>query len=45
MFFFVLNYTISVFILCGNPDDVVSIKQTSGRIDEEIMFILLDIYK
>uniref|UniRef100_A0AAQ4QDX1 Guanylyl cyclase C n=1 Tax=Gasterosteus aculeatus aculeatus TaxID=481459 RepID=A0AAQ4QDX1_GASAC len=34
----------NIFILCGNPDDVVSIKQTSGRIDEEIMFILLDIY-
>ncbi|KAL6103318.1 gucy2c [Pungitius sinensis] len=34
----------NIFILCGNPDDIVSIKRMAGRIDEEIMFILLDIY-
>ncbi|TNN55617.1 Heat-stable enterotoxin receptor [Liparis tanakae] len=34
----------NIFILCGSPNDVVSIKQNVGPIDEEIMFILLDIY-
>ncbi|KAM6913401.1 guanylyl cyclase C [Lycodopsis pacificus] len=34
----------NIFILCGSPDDVVSIKGTVGRIDDEILFILLDIY-
>lgn len=36
---------ISVFILCGSVDDVVSIKEKAGKIDEDIMFILIDIYK
>ncbi|XP_054463788.1 guanylyl cyclase C [Anoplopoma fimbria] len=34
----------NIFILCGSPDDIVSIKGMVGQIDEEIMFILLDIY-
>ncbi|XP_029294490.1 heat-stable enterotoxin receptor [Cottoperca gobio] len=34
----------NIFILCGSPDDVVSIKGKVGQIDEDIMFILLDIY-
>ncbi|KAK9535479.1 hypothetical protein VZT92_007858 [Zoarces viviparus] len=34
----------NIFILCGSPEDVVSIKGTVSRIDDEILFILLDIY-
>ncbi|XP_033998173.1 heat-stable enterotoxin receptor [Trematomus bernacchii] len=34
----------NIFILCGSPDDVVSIKGKMGPIDPDIMFILIDIY-
>ncbi|XP_044037738.1 heat-stable enterotoxin receptor [Siniperca chuatsi] len=34
----------NIFILCGSPDDIVSIKEKVGQIHEDIMFILLDIY-
>ncbi|XP_065820934.1 guanylyl cyclase C isoform X1 [Labrus bergylta] len=34
----------NIFILCGSIDDVVSLKSKVGKIDNEIMFILLDIY-
>ncbi|XP_034395068.1 heat-stable enterotoxin receptor [Cyclopterus lumpus] len=34
----------NIFIFCGSPDDVVSIKEKVDRIDKDIMFILLDIY-
>lgn len=37
---------ISVFILCGGPNDVVSVKsKATGPITEETLFILLDVYK
>lgn len=37
---------ISVFILCGGPNDVVSVKRKlTGQITEETLFILLDVYK
>ena len=36
---------ISVVILCGGPQDVVSVKGILGPVHEDIMFILLDIYK
>lgn len=39
------NVFISVFILCGNPDDIVTLKSKVDKINEEILFILLDIYK
>uniref|UniRef100_A0A8C4EJR1 Guanylate cyclase domain-containing protein n=1 Tax=Dicentrarchus labrax TaxID=13489 RepID=A0A8C4EJR1_DICLA len=34
----------NIFILCGNPGDIVSIKSMVGPIHEDIIFILLDIY-
>ncbi|XP_070703541.1 guanylyl cyclase C [Pempheris klunzingeri] len=34
----------NIIIMCGSPDDVVSIKEKVGKIDEDIMFLLLDIY-
>ncbi|XP_038550994.1 heat-stable enterotoxin receptor [Micropterus salmoides] len=34
----------NIFILCGSPDDIVSIKGKVGQIHQDIMFILLDIY-
>ncbi|XP_078126392.1 guanylyl cyclase C [Sander vitreus] len=34
----------NIFILCGGLDDIVTIKEKVGPIDENIMFILLDIY-
>ncbi|XP_070779054.1 guanylyl cyclase C [Enoplosus armatus] len=34
----------NIFILCGSPGDIVSIKAKVGQIHEDIMFILLDIY-
>ncbi|XP_034749148.1 heat-stable enterotoxin receptor [Etheostoma cragini] len=34
----------NIFILCGCLDDIVTIKEKAGPIDEDIMFILLDIY-
>ncbi|KAK5856644.1 hypothetical protein PBY51_008227 [Eleginops maclovinus] len=34
----------NIFILCGSPDDVISIKGKVGPIPEDIMFILIDIY-
>ncbi|XP_059203601.1 guanylyl cyclase C [Centropristis striata] len=35
----------NIFILCGRPDDVVSIKSMlDSPIDEDVMFILLDVY-
>lgn len=40
-----MNVFISVIILCGNIDDVVSLKSKLGQISKEILFILLDIYK
>lgn len=37
---------ISVFILCGGPKDIVSVKsQVTGQITEDTLFILLDVYK
>lgn len=37
---------ISVFILCGGPSDVISVKsKMKGPITEETVFILLDVYK
>uniref|UniRef100_A0A3Q3VWV2 Guanylate cyclase n=1 Tax=Mola mola TaxID=94237 RepID=A0A3Q3VWV2_MOLML len=39
-----MNVFISVIILCGNIDDVVSLKSKLGQISKEILFILLDIY-
>lgn len=37
---------ISVFILCGGPNDIVSVKRKlTGQITEETLFILLDVYK
>lgn len=36
---------ISVFIMCGKPEDIASIKSKVGQIHEDILFILLDIYK
>lgn len=37
---------ISVFILCGGPSDVISMKsKMKGPITEETVFILLDVYK
>uniref|UniRef100_A0AAQ6A901 Guanylyl cyclase C n=1 Tax=Amphiprion ocellaris TaxID=80972 RepID=A0AAQ6A901_AMPOC len=35
----------NIFILCGNTDDIVSIKAKAGQIDKDILFILLDVYK
>ncbi|CAJ1075834.1 heat-stable enterotoxin receptor [Xyrichtys novacula] len=34
----------NIFILCGGIEDVISIKRIDVPIDEEIIFILLDIY-
>ncbi|KAK1877173.1 Heat-stable enterotoxin receptor [Dissostichus eleginoides] len=34
----------NIFILCGSPDDVISIKGKMGPINPDIMFILIDIY-
>ncbi|XP_071330424.1 guanylyl cyclase C [Trachinotus anak] len=35
----------NIFIMCGSPDDIASIKgKMEHRINEDIMFILLDIY-
>uniref|UniRef100_A0AAQ5ZHR9 Guanylyl cyclase C n=1 Tax=Amphiprion ocellaris TaxID=80972 RepID=A0AAQ5ZHR9_AMPOC len=34
----------NIFILCGNTDDIVSIKAKAGQIDKDILFILLDVY-
>uniref|UniRef100_A0A3Q1ETF9 Guanylate cyclase n=1 Tax=Acanthochromis polyacanthus TaxID=80966 RepID=A0A3Q1ETF9_9TELE len=34
----------NIFIICGNTDDIVSIKAKAGEIDKEILFILLDVY-
>uniref|UniRef100_A0A3Q3JIQ0 Guanylate cyclase n=1 Tax=Monopterus albus TaxID=43700 RepID=A0A3Q3JIQ0_MONAL len=34
----------NIFILCGSIDDIVSIKGKVGEIQEDIIFILLDIY-
>uniref|UniRef100_A0A3B4Z7J4 Guanylate cyclase n=1 Tax=Stegastes partitus TaxID=144197 RepID=A0A3B4Z7J4_9TELE len=34
----------NIFILCGNADDIVSIKAKAGPIDEDIVLILLDVY-
>uniref|UniRef100_A0AAQ5Y9V8 Guanylyl cyclase C n=1 Tax=Amphiprion ocellaris TaxID=80972 RepID=A0AAQ5Y9V8_AMPOC len=39
-----VNYTEDFFILCGNTDDIVSIKAKAGQIDKDILFILLDVY-
>uniref|UniRef100_A0A672ZGN8 Guanylate cyclase n=1 Tax=Sphaeramia orbicularis TaxID=375764 RepID=A0A672ZGN8_9TELE len=39
-----LDLFISVFILCGGSNDIVSIKKEFGPIDPDIIFILLDIY-
>lgn len=41
---------ISVFIICGSPDEIISIKNTVNKekkveIPEEIVFILIDVYK
>uniref|UniRef100_A0A671VKA6 Guanylate cyclase n=1 Tax=Sparus aurata TaxID=8175 RepID=A0A671VKA6_SPAAU len=40
---------ISVFIICGSPDEIISIKNTVNKekkveIPEEIVFILIDVY-
>lgn len=40
-----VNVFISVIIMCGNIGDVVSLKKKLGKVDEEMLFILLDIYK
>nr|XP_020443480.1 heat-stable enterotoxin receptor-like [Monopterus albus] len=42
--FSVIYTTVTVFILCGSIDDIVSIKGKVGEIQEDIIFILLDIY-
>ncbi|XP_073350785.1 guanylyl cyclase C [Pagrus major] len=35
----------NIFIMCGSPDDIISIKsKVAGEIPEEIVFILLDVY-
>ncbi|KAF3846751.1 hypothetical protein F7725_003829 [Dissostichus mawsoni] len=34
----------NIFILCGSPDDIISIKGKMGPINPDIMFILIDIY-
>ncbi|KAF1379197.1 hypothetical protein PFLUV_G00173570 [Perca fluviatilis] len=34
----------NIFILCGGIDDIVTIKKKVGPIDEDIMFVLLDLY-
>lgn len=39
------NVLISVFILCGGPNDIISLKSKIKYISQEILFILLDIYK
>ncbi len=31
--------------MCGNPDDINSIKSKMGQFPEDVMFVLLDIYK
>lgn len=37
---------ISVFIMCGSPEDIISLKsKVKGKIPEEIVFILIDVYK
>uniref|UniRef100_A0A8D3BX98 Guanylate cyclase n=1 Tax=Scophthalmus maximus TaxID=52904 RepID=A0A8D3BX98_SCOMX len=38
------DFFISVFILCGSRDEIVSIKGMVGQIHKDIMFILLDVY-
>uniref|UniRef100_A0A665WBN6 Guanylate cyclase n=1 Tax=Echeneis naucrates TaxID=173247 RepID=A0A665WBN6_ECHNA len=35
---------ISVIILCGGHNDILSIKEKAGNINEDIIFILLDIF-
>ncbi|XP_070837421.1 guanylyl cyclase C [Chaetodon trifascialis] len=34
----------NIFITCGNPEDIASIKSEADGIHEDILFILLDIY-
>nr|XP_057905300.1 guanylyl cyclase C isoform X2 [Doryrhamphus excisus] len=34
----------NIFIICGRPDDIVSVKAKVGLIHRDIMFILIDIY-
>ncbi|XP_041813009.1 heat-stable enterotoxin receptor [Chelmon rostratus] len=34
----------NIFIMCGKPEDIASIKSKVGQIHEDILFILLDIY-
>lgn len=33
-----------VFILCGDPDDIVSVKNGTN-VNKDIVFILIDLYK
>lgn len=34
----------NIFILCGGPADIFFIKQNTGHIDQEILFLLIDIF-
>lgn len=43
--FLLLDFCFTVIILCGTPDDIMDLKNSTMDSDHEVAFLLIDLYK